>query len=249
MDRPGRGRAGSLARHRSCLDTGRAAPNRSRPPCSRHAAGCSTGIRAAARCGGWAPGSQLLTTRWRPAACAAELCSDPTSGHVDRALRTSFTASDGDRADVSRRARRSLPWKRPSPTRSACSARRGRCAGASRALGCKRRGATGWSPAKSRRHSPGQPCSSSRSWLRAATGRWRIRVSPPLSSTAEDAGVPAWAVIGVGRALPERLFESAAERGRRRRLRGAVEVRSCDRPGAHRWADGGRSPGDVPTRA
>ncbi|MGA8680340.1 MAG: hypothetical protein WB592_07645, partial [Acidimicrobiales bacterium] len=49
----------------------------------------------------------------------------------------------------------------------------------------------------------------------AAGGRGGALVSPGTAvvvRVAREQGVPVWAVIGVGRALPEWLFDAAAER-------------------------------------
>lgn len=62
-----------------------------------------------------------------------------------------------------------------------------------------------------------------------AAGGSRCLVEPVAAGALEAAlaaGVPAWAVIGTGRALPVRLFERAAEESERRGSGRAVPVRS-----------------------
>ncbi|MGC9961709.1 MAG: hypothetical protein ABSE47_07375 [Acidimicrobiales bacterium] len=143
---------------------------------------------------------------------AAELCSDPTSGRVDRALRSSFTASDvivlTAPVDLVVPA---LESSKPYPLRligSPWSLRRDMRALASVSVS----GATGWTAGEEDEALDGAALLLVEVLAAGTSG---ALVGPGVAAAmhaAKDAGVPAWAVIGVGRALPDRLFESAAER-------------------------------------
>jgi hypothetical protein len=143
---------------------------------------------------------------------AAELCSDSTSDRIGRQLRVSFTASDA--LVLTSPIELSLPAleaSKPYPLRLVASP---------------------WSIRRSMRDLSVVVSSEVTGWSSdeaddalegaavllvevLAAGRHAVLVSRGTAAvvqSARAAGVPAWAVIGVGRALPERLFEAARER-------------------------------------
>ncbi|HXY42660.1 MAG TPA: hypothetical protein VEH29_00590 [Acidimicrobiales bacterium] len=159
---------------------------------------------------------------------AAELCTDHTSDRIARALRSSFTASDvvvlTDPVELSLPAFES---SQPYALRviGSSSAWRRSMRALSAAAGSE---LSGWSPGEEHEALEGAAVLLVEALAAAAAaeaagasaggrvaGRGGVLVSTGTAvtvKTARNMGIPAWAVIGVGRALPERLFDAAAER-------------------------------------
>lgn len=143
---------------------------------------------------------------------AAELCSDPTSGRIGEALAGSFTASDVVVLTVPVEvALPALEASKPYPLRlvgDPWSLRR-----SMRALAAVTASdVTGWSAGEEDEALEGAAVLLVEV---LAAGGGRALVGPGTAAVlraATDRGVPAWALIGAGRALPERLFAAAAER-------------------------------------
>jgi hypothetical protein len=142
---------------------------------------------------------------------AAELCSDSTSDRIGRQLRVSFTATDA--LVLTSPIELSLPAlesSNPYPLRlvaSPWSIRR-----SMRDLSVVSSEVTGWSSDEADDAMDGAAVLLVEV---LAAGRDAVIVSRGTAAvvqSARTASVPAWAVIGVGRALPDRLFEAARER-------------------------------------
>ena len=142
---------------------------------------------------------------------AAELCSDSTPDRLKAALRTSLTSDDVVVVTVPvELTLESLASSVPHPIRvlgSPWSLRR-----AVRLLAEVAAHVTGWSPGEE----PEALDGASVLLVEAlAAGPRAVLVDPGSAvavQAALEASVPVWIVIGVGRALPGRLFEAAAER-------------------------------------
>jgi hypothetical protein len=143
---------------------------------------------------------------------AAELCSDPTVNRIGQALRSSYTATDvlvlTAPVDLVLPA---LESSKPYPLRvisTPWSLRR-----SMRALSAVvSSDVTGWSVGEE--HEAVDGASVLLVEVLAAGGAEAL-ASPGTAGVvraANDLAVPVWAVIGVGRAIPDRLFEAAAER-------------------------------------
>lgn len=143
---------------------------------------------------------------------AAELCSDPTSDRVGRELRTSFTA--GDVVALTAPLELLLPAleaSKPYPLRvvsSPWSLRR--CMQALTVVTSS--DVTGWSPGEENEALRGAGVLLVEVLAVGPKGALGTPGVAAVLQAAREAAVPAWAVIGVGRALPERLFEAASER-------------------------------------
>jgi hypothetical protein len=143
---------------------------------------------------------------------AAELCSDPTSDRVGRELRASFTASDV--LALTAPVELLLPafeTSKPYTLRvvsSPWSLRR--CMQALAVVTSA--DVTGWSSGEEHEALRGAGVLLVEVLAAGPGGALGTPGAAAALQAARDEGVAAWAVIGTGRALPERLFDAASER-------------------------------------
>jgi len=143
---------------------------------------------------------------------AAELCSDPTPARLGRALRGSFTGGEvlvlTDQAELSLAA---FEASRPYEVRLV-----GERLGLGRSIRWLDLDAsidvTGWGQEEGDEAVEGASLVVVEALAAGPTGVLAPAGTARLLRSAGRRGVPAWAVVGVGRALPAQLFAAAAER-------------------------------------
>jgi hypothetical protein len=142
---------------------------------------------------------------------AAELCSDSTPDRVAAALRQSFTATDVVVLSVPvELSAQALQTAKPYPIRLVASPWEIRRAmGQLAAAGDSE--ITGWASGEEADALDGAQILLVEALAAGPSGVLVDPVTTPAVEAARAAGVPVWVIVGVGRALPGRLFEAIVD--------------------------------------
>jgi len=162
----------------------------------------------------WWVASRLMAAddAWEAARrAAAELCSDSTPDRIATALRQSFTATDVVVLTVPvELAAQALQTSKPYPVRLVASPWEiRRSIGALTAAGGSE--ITGWASGEEAEALDGARVLLVEALAAGPSGVLVEPASAPVIEAARSAGVPVWTVVGVGRALPGRLFDAVVD--------------------------------------